>query len=470
MNYTHTEPNGQLTFSENRYSFLSIPSRLEGFNNSDTSVHVAASGREVFCFNGKLDLMEADRKCPECGGRMHINGHRNLTLRHLCFGGSLTAISFDRVQLVCRCGHSHMQSVPFKADGHQISVELYQYTRDLLALGTYTLKQVAEITGLGKNTVKDIDLVRLKELYTVDGTRLIRPEQPAKMLAIDEFKLHNGHRYATHIIDLDTGHILWISHGKKKQVVYDFIEHVGLEWMDSVEAVACDMNSDFQEAFEEKCPWIQPVFDYFHIVKNFNDKVVSEVRKDEQRRLYEEGLVEEAKALKKTRYILMSSRSTLQAKDAQARTGEPISKSGTIFPREEYIRKEGYEAKYDELLSQNRLLFTLDLIKERLSLAYTRTDEARMADDITWIMDTCSVSGNSHLQWFGRLLGRHFEGIIAHATYKISSGKMEGINNKIKVLRRQAYGLPDDDYFFLRLFDASRKDYVRNPLSHKICD
>ena len=446
MNYTHTESNGQLAFSEKRYSFLSIPSRLEGFNNSDTSVMRSVSGREVFCFNGKLDLMEADRRCPECGSRMHINGHRNLTLRHLCFGGSLSAISFDRVQLVCRCGHSHMQSVPFKADGHQISVELYQYTRDLLALGTYTLKQVAEITGLGKNTVKDIDLVRLKELYTVDGTRLIRPEQPAKMLAIDEFKLHNGHRYATHIIDLDTGHILWISHGKKKQVVYDFIEHVGLEWMDSVEV------------------------DYFHIVKNFNDKVVSEVRKDEQRRLYEEGLVEEAKALKKTRYILMSSRSTLQAKDAQARTGEPISKSGTIFPREEYIRKEGYEAKYDELLSQNRLLFTLDLIKERLSLAYTRTDEARMADDITWIMDTCSVSGNSHLQWFGRLLGRHFEGIIAHATYKISSGKMEGINNKIKVLRRQAYGLPDDDYFFLRLFDASRKDYVRNPLSHKICD
>jgi transposase len=50
-------------------------------------------------------------------------------------------------------------------------------------------------------------------------------------------------------------------------------------------------------------------------------------------------------------------------------------------------------------------------------------------------MDTCSASGNSHLQWFGRLLSNHFEGIIAHATYKISSGKMEGINNKIKVLR-----------------------------------
>ena len=240
--------------------------------------------------------------------------------------------------------------------------------------------------------------------------------------------------------------------------------------MGSVEAVACDMNSDFQEAFEEKCPWIQPVFDYFHIVKNFNDKVVSEVRKDEQRRLYEEGLAEEAATLKKTRYILMSNRSTLQAKDAQAKTGETITRSGSIFPKEAYVRKEGYEAKYDELLIQNRLLFTLDLVKERLSLDYTRTDEARMADDITWIMDTCTASGNSHLQWFDRLLGNHFEGTIAHATYRISSGRMEGINNKIKVLRRQAYGLPDDDYFFLRLFDASRKNYVRNPLSHKICD
>ncbi len=168
-------------------------------------------------------------------------------------------------------------------------MELWQYARGLLALGTYTLKQqVAEITGLGKNTVKDIALKRLKDLYTIDGTKLIRPEKPARILAIDEFKLHNGHRYATHIIDLDTEHILWISHGKKKQqVVYDFIDHVVLEWMGSVEAVVCDMNSDFQEAFEEKCPWIQPVFGYFHIVKNFNDKVVSEVHKDEQRRLYE---------------------------------------------------------------------------------------------------------------------------------------------------------------------------------------
>lgn len=156
--------------------------------------------------------------------------------------------------------------------------------------------------------------------------------------------------------------------------------------MDSVEAVACDMNSDFQEAFEERCPHIQPVFDYFHIVKNFNDKVVNEVRRAEQRRLLEEGDIEAAKSLKRTRYILTSSRSTLQRKDAE------------------------------------------------------------------------------------RLLTNHFEGVIAHATYPISSGKVEGINQRIKTLRRQGYGYPDDEYFFLKLFDMSRTGYTRNAKSHGFRD
>ena len=147
---------------------------------------------------------------------------------------------FPHNQLRCpKCGATKSQFISFKAEGHLITDALHQYTCDLLARGTYTNKQVAEITGLGENTVKEIDKKRLQSIYTT-----------------------------------------------------------------------------FQEAFEEKCYWIQPVFDYFHIVKNFNDKVVSEVRKDEQKRLYEEGNVEAAKALKKTRYILMSKRSTLQKKDA----------------------------------------------------------------------------------------------------------------------------------------------------------
>ncbi|WP_347276336.1 transposase [Proteiniclasticum sp. QWL-01] len=287
---------------------------------------------------------------------------------------------------------------------------------------------------------------------------------------MDEFKLHRGHQYATHIIDIETGHILWIAHGKRKQVVYDFIEHVGFEWMNGVEAAASDMNSDFQEAFEEKCPHIQPVFDHFHIIKNFNDKVVAEVRNDEQRRLQAEGDYEAAQSLKRTSYILMSSRETLQRKDREAAQGKPLSKGGTLFQKVEITRRPGSEEKYNRLIQNNQLLFTLDLIKEMISEAYKTASEPKMASLVSEIMEVCYASGNDHLRWFGRLMNRHFEGIIAFAIYRISNGQIEGINNKIKTLRRQGYGYPDDEYFFLKLLDMSRKAYVRNPPSHRIYD
>jgi transposase len=367
------------------------------------------------------------------------------------------------------CGETKGQHISFKAEGHRLTEQLYQYARDLLALNTYTNKQVSEITGLGKNVVKEIDLKRLKDCYTLDG-KLIKPESQARYLGIDEFSLHKGHRYATVIIDLDTGHILWIACGKKKKVVYDYIDHVGLEWMDGVEAVACDMNSDFQEAFEDRCPHIQPVFDYFHIVKNFNDKVVTQVRKDEQKRLLAEGNVKAAKALKRTRYILTSNRSTLQRKDAEAAEGKVLRKGNELFGTEDIVRKAGYESIYNDLLAQNKLLFTLDLVKEKLADAYTERDEPRMAGKIIDIIDLCEETDCKPLRWFGRLLANHFEGIIAHASLPISSGKVEGINQRIKTLRRHGYGYPDDEYFFLKLFDMSRTGYTRNPKSHGIKD
>lgn len=451
--------------------YLHIPSNLYGFTNTETTIRRSISGREVYCYKGNLTLQEADRYCS-CGCRMHINGSRNINIRHLSIGKTLTCLDFPHHQLRCpSCGATKSHNIPFKASGHMITKQLNTYVRDLLASGTLTNKQVAEFTGLGENVVKSIDMKRLQELYTTDGgTKLIKPEKQSKFLSIDEFKLHNGHRYATHIIDLETGHVLWIQYGKKKQVVYDFIEHVGMDWMDGVEAVACDMNSDFEEAFVEKCPWIQIVFDHFHIVKNFNDKVVSEVRKDEQKRLYAEGDIEGAKALKKTKYILTSNRSTLQKKDEEADNDKIIHKGSPLFKTENIKRSKGNEDKYNKLLKDNKLLFTLDLVKEKLSQAYTLTDEVKMAEEIGSIMKICIATENIHFIWFSNLLDKHFEGIIAHATYKISSGKIERINQKIKTLRRHGYGYPDDEYFFLKVIDVSRKKYVRNQRSHKIND
>ena len=467
MDYIRTEENGQLVFTQS-FDYLLLPSRLFGFHNTSTELLTAVSGREIVCFKGTMDLSENDRSCS-CGARMHVNNHPDICLRHLPIGGSLSNIIFPHNQLRCpKCGATKSQYISFKASGHMITEELYNYTRDLLATGNFTNKEVAEITGLHQATVKAIDKQRLIEKYTIDGKTFRKPEKPASFLSIDEFKLHDGNKFATHIIDLTTGHILYIAVGKKKRVVYNFIKFVGQEWMKNVKAVACDMNSDFAEAFVERCPHIDIVFDRFHIVKNFNEKVIGEVRKDEYRRLMKEGEVEAAKQLKGSKYILTSKRSTLQQKDKEALDGKIISKGSELFETKDYVRSTGYESRYEELIKQNHLLFTADLIKTKLENAYKPDNYMDMGTAIAEIVYYCFETKNPHFEWFGRLLLKHHDGIVAYAKHKITSGKIEGINRKIKTIRWQGYGYPDDEYFFLKIMDASRNNYIRNPKSHRI--
>lgn len=455
MNYIQCDTDGQLKIEENCSNYIMIPSFLKNFNNNYTSIELTKDNKKVYSIQGELVISEDECICEKCNGKMHINNHFNVKLKHLCIGNCLSCIKFQKKQYYCpNCHISKMQDIPFKVKNHQISCELYNYTCDLLSHG-YTNKQVSELTGLGKNVVKDIDKERLIKLYTIDGEgkELIKPEKQARFLGIDEFKLHNGHKYATHIIDLETGHILWIAKGKKKQVVYDFINHVGLKWMQNVIAIACDMNSDFERGFKEKCPHIKIVFDYFHIVKNFNDNVVSKVRKDEQIRLANEGDVKGYKLLKNSKYILTASKDTLKNKDAKETKPE---KEHQLFKDIINENAKNYENKYNEIIKNNELFFIADYIKEKLKLAYSQESKEKMMIELVDIVGICFSTGNKHFIWFGKLIVNHIDGIITHATYKISSGKIEGINNKIKTLRRQAYGYPDDEYFFLKLFDITR--------------
>ena len=144
-------------------------------------------------------------------------------------------------------------------------------------------------------------------------------------------------------MDIKTGHVLYLAYGKKKQTVYDFIEWIGIDWMKNVKAVACDMNSDFEEAFKERCEWLDIVYDHFHLVKNFNDKVVSEVRKEEQKRLIDEGNTEAAKALKGSKYVLMMSAETRNQKEKDAKAEKIIARGSNMFKKPEVKQKAGIE-------------------------------------------------------------------------------------------------------------------------------
>lgn len=436
---------------------LEVKANLPKFIFENTTLFKTEEGWNGQCFNGGLLFTRDDFICPHCGGELEIHEVVVQRLRHLCFGPEITEIKFRRRLMKCKCcNRSVMQHLPFKADNHKITKDLENYISDLLASNCYTIVEIADLTKVSRHIIKDIDFKRLRGLYTVDGKTLIKPERQARFIAIDEFKLHDGHKFATHIIDLETGHVLWIAKGKKKQVVYDFIEHVGLEWMNNVQAVACDMNSDFEEAFLEKCPHIQIVFDFFHIVKNFNEKVVTPVRIAEQKRLIDEGKVEQANSLKGSKYLLTASRSTLRQKDEEARSGKVVHKGSELFKTPNVTLKEGYEKRYDELIKQNEIFFKLDWVKEALNTAKGCNDYKRLGELINEIAAFCNATENRYFQRFAKLLLSHYTGIVSRAIYHISSGKIEGFNNKVKTMRRNCYGLPDDEYFFLKVMDISR--------------
>ena len=116
------------------------------------------------------------------------------------------------------------------------------------------------------------------------------------------------------------------------------------------------MNSEFEEVFKERYPNIQVVYDYFHIVKYLNEKIIAIIRIDEQQSLMDEGNYEAAKSLNKTRYILTSNKSTLEKKDEEVKKNKVIIKGSKLFNNQEITRKGNYIEYYENLINENEMV------------------------------------------------------------------------------------------------------------------
>ncbi|QUC04077.1 transposase family protein [Atopobium sp. oral taxon 416] len=223
--------------------FIQIPSHLDGFVQTgtpqestrteefETSTRRCQRAVQILTIPGRMVAKEAPC-CPCCGKAMEKNGKAPITLRHLPLGMERARIEVSRPRWACReCGASCIEDVSFRAPGQRITLPLLTFVYDLLALGQ-TLKAVFLITGLNRNVVKKIDRARLGALYTEeDGDKERKLRKPARYLGADEFKLHNCRRWATVIIDLKMGHVLWLAYSKKRQVVHEFCDFVLAEWM-----------------------------------------------------------------------------------------------------------------------------------------------------------------------------------------------------------------------------------------------
>lgn len=405
---------------------------------------------------GKISS-ELERTCPLCGGVMHVHQEHVVTLKHLPLQVRPHLLRVSRKRLKCElCNHLVSQPIPFKDPNHRITKHLRYLIEKRLCQGL-TLKAVSLELGVHPLIVKDIDKSRLLRNFSNK-----RPSTFSRYIAIDEFLLHRGHRYATVVLDLESGHVIWCSEGKKKQQVKDFIDDMGKQWMSHVVAVSMDMNNQYASAFAQWAPHVKIVYDLFHIVKLYNDSVVTTLRRRKQNELEDRGDKEGYRLFKGMRFTLLSSRQTLQERDRLARQNnwflsETYLKKGLRLPPGERLMHTGKEQRLDALLAENTDFSVTYILLEQLKLAFAQSERKTLEEGMVQWLKLARQSGVKEVLTFAKTIELRLEGILNHAEHPIGSGKLEGTNNLIKTIRRQAYGFRDTQYFFLKIKEATRK-------------
>ena len=409
---------------------------------------------------------ELPRICPECGGKMDIHQDHDILLRHVPLQTRPHNLRVRRSRTRCRdCRHTVMQAIPFKDPEHRITKHLRYLIERHLSEGD-TLKAVSRKYEIHPAIVKDIDKLRLQKMFKDK-----RPTTYSKYIAIDEFLLHKGHHYATVVIDLETGDILWCEEGKKKQQVYNFIAFMGPDWMSHVLAVCMDMNAQYDSAFREKCPKIAVIFDKFHLIKLYNDRVLTSMRRRKQRELKDAGDEEGYELYKGSRFIVLSDRNTLQRKDKKARENNDelnrLSLMGIRWkPGSRKMHADG-EKRLDELLAMNDELNKAYFLLAQLKHAFLETDPKALFHGLKRWIRMANESGVEEIQGFAKTIRKRIRNLVCNATHQITSGKLEGTNNMIKTVRRASYGISDTEYFFWKIMEASRRPYQKYK-SHRI--
>jgi transposase len=244
-----------------------------------------------------------------------------------------------------------------------------------------------------------------------------------EVLAMDEFAVQKGHRYATVILDYKTRRVVWVSRNRDRESVREFFKLLGPQRCKEIRAVAMDMTASYAAEVKEHCPQAEVVYDMFHVAAKYSREVIDRVRVDEANAVGNEK--KDRKVIKSARWLLLRNRDT--------------------------IKKAEDRVRLDELLAVNKNLLKVYVLKDDLKelWKYVSPGHARNAWK-SW-KQRAMRSGLEPLKAFARKLEAYMDGIIAHCRHAIHTSVLEGVNNKIKVIKRMAYGFRDDEYFFLRI-------------------
>jgi transposase len=361
--------------------------------------------------------------CPECGSRDVIRrGQQVRWFRNLPVGADCTWLVVTLPRVECRACRLVRQIRPGLAEERRTYTRAF--ARYVLELSRYmTIKDVAEHLGVSWDIVQDIQKRYLQKHYAKPALKDVR------QIAIDEICVGRGYRFLTLVLDLDSGAILFVGQGKKAESLRPFWRRVRAAKA-QIKAVAIDLSPAYQKAVRQHLPKAAVVFDRFHVVKLLNQKL-TQLR----RQLYRQATGDlKKKVLKGTRWLLLKNPENL----------DPV---------------KGEPGRLQAALRLNESLATAYYLKEDLRQIWEQLGKfpARMKL-LDWYHQAID-SGVRLLQDFARTLLQHADGILAWYDYPISTGPLEGTNNKIKTLNRQHYGLRDGEFFALKLYQLHESKY-----------
>jgi transposase len=286
-----------------------------------------------------------------------------------------------------------------------------------------TIKDVARHLAVSWDTIKEIQKEHLRRHYARPKLKHVRE------IAIDEISIGRGHRYVTVVLDLGSGAILFVGKGKKAAALRPFWRRLRRSKA-KIKAVAIDMSAAYISAVTENLPDAAIVFDRFHIVKLMNEKLTVL-----RRELYHEATSQQKQVLKGSRWLLLKRPDNLDAS------------------RDEVGRL--YAA-----LRLNESLATAYYLKEELRQFWEQPDKRHARQALRSWYFQAKASGIRVLIEMANTLVAHEYGILAWYDHPISTGPLEGTNNKTKTMQRQHYGLRDEEFFKLKLYALHETRYA----------